>query len=76
MPSARKGSLHESFVGKERKTCYTQGIHMSATIKVIDPDFGSLQVDRVFVDAAGKLHASVSGVECSVETKEDLVQRA
>ena len=47
---------------------------MSATIRVIDSDSDSLQVDRVFVDASGKLRASVSGVECCVETKESLVQ--
>ena len=47
---------------------------MSASIQVIDPNLDALRVERVFIDASGELRASVSGVECSVGTKEALVQ--
>ena len=47
---------------------------MSASIQVVDPDSAPLCVERIFVDASGELRAKVSGVECSLGTKQDLVE--
>lgn len=47
---------------------------MSASIQVVDPDSAALCVERIFVDASGELRAKVSGVECSLGTKQALVE--
>ena len=47
---------------------------MTATIQVTDPNADALRVERVFIHASGELRATVSGVECSVGTKDALVQ--
>ena len=47
---------------------------MTARIQIIDPNLDALRIERVFVHASGELRASVSGVECSVGTKDALVQ--
>jgi hypothetical protein len=46
---------------------------MTALLQVIDPDMAPLCVEKVFIDASGELRARVSGVECSIETNEELV---
>ncbi len=47
---------------------------MCATIQVVDPDSAPLCVERIFVSASGELRARVSGVECSLGTKQTLIE--